>query len=89
MVLMGLRTLAMRCLTPLPLCFVGVWCRGVICDWRNGCGSVAGMRVGRVNVPAFYSASVFNGDYSASVFNGDLAAWDVAQVTTMYQSKCV
>ena len=80
MVLMGLRTLAMRCLTPLPLCFVGVWCRGVICDWRNGCGSVAGMRVGRVNVPAFYYARVFN---------GDLALWDVAKVTTLRDSKCV
>ena len=75
-----MRSTPLRCLTPLPLCFVGVWCRGVICDWRNGCGSVAGMRVGRVNVPAFGYASVFN---------GDLAAWDEAKVTTMDNSKCV
>ena len=77
---MGLRTLAMHCLTPLPLCFVGVWCRGVICDWRNGRGSVADMRAGRVNVSVFMDASVFN---------RDLAAWDVARVTTMRDSKCV
>ncbi len=32
------------------------------------------------------SATVF---YSASAFNGDLSVWDVAKVTTMYQSKSI
>ena len=34
----------------------------------------------------FFLATVF---YSASAFNGDINQWDVAKVTTMYQSKSI
>jgi hypothetical protein len=68
------------------MCWPSLGCDGIVIG--VGCSSAPffpyALTVNVIGV--LFLATVFR---SASVFNGDLHQWDVAEVTTMFQSKSI